>query len=431
MKKVKNRWLIAASAVGMHLSIGSVYAWSVYTKPLIDKFGWDLKETQFTFSLAIFFLGISAAFLGRYAEKMGPRKSGLIAAVMFGLGIAGSGVAIQLESLPLLYLSYGIIGGIGLGIGYITPVSSLVKWFPDKRGLATGLAIMGFGFAAVISSPLIVALIDAVGISNTFYIMGGSYFLVIFASSRYIAAPPVGWVPEGMITDHTTDKKVVNEDLSQLTAAEAVKTKRFWYLWIMFFINISCGVAIISAASPMAQEFAGLSAVAAAAMVGFMGVFNGGGRIGWATLSDQLGRPNTFILFLTLEIIAFLLVPSMSNAIMFQIVIFLIISCYGGGFSSVTAYIGDLFGTKELGAILGYMLTAWAAAGMAGPLFAAGIRSATNSYNATMYSFAGLLVIALVFSVLLKLEIKKLRKEKALELEIQNAWHDEVPACAD
>ncbi|WP_442587363.1 L-lactate MFS transporter [Pedobacter sp. AW31-3R] len=431
MKKVKNRWLIAASAVGMHLSIGSVYAWSVYTKPLIDKFGWGLKETQFTFSLAIFFLGISAAFLGRYAEKMGPRKSGLIAAVMFGLGIAGSGLAIQLESLPMLYLSYGVIGGIGLGIGYITPVSSLVKWFPDKRGLATGLAIMGFGFAAVISSPLIVALIASVGISNTFFIMGGSYFLVIFASSRYIAAPPVGWAPAGMTTDNTSDKKIVKEDLSQLTSAEAIKTKRFWYLWIMFFINISCGVAIISAASPMAQEFAGLSAVAAGAMVGLMGIFNGGGRIGWATLSDYLGRPNTFILFLGIEILAFLLVPSITDAILFQVVIFLIISCYGGGFSSVTAYIGDLFGTKELGAILGYMLTAWAAAGMAGPLFSAGIRSATNSYNATMYSFAGLLIIALVFSVLLKLEIKKLRAEKEMELEIQNAWHDEVPEFID
>lgn len=431
MKKVKNRWLIAASAVGMHLSIGSVYAWSVYTKPLIDKFGWGLKETQFTFSLAIFFLGISAAFLGRYAEKMGPRKSGLIAAVMFGSGIAGSGLAIQLESLPMLYLSYGVIGGIGLGIGYITPVSSLVKWFPDKRGLATGLAIMGFGFAAVISSPLIVALIASVGISNTFFIMGGSYFLVIFASSRYIAAPPVGWAPAGMTTDNTSDKKIVKEDLSQLTSAEAIKTKRFWYLWIMFFINISCGVAIISAASPMAQEFAGLSAVAAGAMVGLMGIFNGGGRIGWATLSDYLGRPNTFILFLGIEILAFLLVPSITDAILFQVVIFLIISCYGGGFSSVTAYIGDLFGTKELGAILGYMLTAWAAAGMAGPLFSAGIRSATNSYNATMYSFAGLLIIALVFSVLLKLEIKKLRAEKEMELEIQNAWHDEVPEFID
>lgn len=431
MEKVKNRWLIAASAVGMHLSIGSVYAWSVYTKPLIEKFGWDLKATQFTFSLAVFFIGISAAFLGRYIEKMGPRKSGLIAAVLFGLGIIGSGFAIKLESLPLLYLSYGVIGGIGLGIGYITPVSSLVKWFPDKRGLATGLAIMGFGFAAVISSPIIVALIGSVGISNTFFIMGSCYFIIIFACSRYIAPPPVGWAPEGLKIEDGTKKKVVKEDLSQMTANEAVKTKRFWYLWLMFFTNIACGVSIISAASPMAQEFAGLSAVAAGAMVGLMGIFNGGGRIGWATLSDRLGRPNTFILIICLEIVAYLSVPSISNAILFQAVIFLIISCYGGGFSAVTAYIGDIFGTKEVGGILGYILTAWAAAGMAGPLLAAGIRSATNSYDDTMYFFAILLSVALVFAVLLKFEIKKLRAEKDKEQEIQNAWIDEVPELVE
>lgn len=410
MKQVKNRWLIAASAVGIHLSIGSVYAWSVYTKPLIDKLGWGLKETQFTFSLAIFFLGMSAAFLGSRVEKMGPRKSGQLAALCFGLGIAGSGLAVYAGSLYLLYLSYGVIGGIGLGLGYITPISSLVKWFPDKRGLATGLAIMGFGFAALISSPLIVALIARVGISNTFFIMGGCYFLIILASSSYIAPPPEGWVPKGLDTANVSVK--VREDLSQLTAKEAIKTKRFWYLWTMFFLNISCGIAIISAASPMAQESAGLSPVAAAAMVGFMGIFNGGGRIGWSTLSDYTGRANVFIIFLCLEIVAFLLVPSATNPLLFQALIFLIVSCYGGGFSSTTAFVGDLFGTKELGAIVGYILTAWAAAGIAGPVFAAVARSTTSSYNGTLYSFAALLVIALIISLLLKAEVKRLRAEK-------------------
>ena len=253
MNKVKNRWLIAASAVGIHISIGSVYAWSVYTKPLIEKFGWGLKETQFTFSLAIFFLGISAAFLGHFLEKYGPKKSGLMSAIFFGLGIAGSGLAIKLESLPLLYLSYGVFGGIGLGIGYITPVSSLVKWFPDRRGLATGLAIMGFGFAALISSPLIVRLIFTVGIANTFFIMGTAYFIIIFVSSQYLSPPPAGWVPAGMKAHVASGKIKLNNDLSNLTANEAIKTKRFGYLWIMLFINITCGISIISVASPMAQ----------------------------------------------------------------------------------------------------------------------------------------------------------------------------------
>lgn len=429
MKQVKNRWLIAASAVGIHLSIGSVYAWSVYTKPLIDKMGWGLKETQFTFSLAIFFLGLSAAFLGSYAEKIGPRKSGLLAAICFGLGIAGSGLAVQAGSLWLLYLSYGVIGGIGLGLGYITPISSLIKWFPDKRGLATGLAIMGFGFAALVSSPVIVKLIASVGVSTTFFIMGSAYFLIIFSSSRYIAPPPPGWAPEGLDTSATIKK--VKEDLAQLTAKEAIKTRRFWYLWTMFFINISCGIAIISAASPMAQEFAGLTPVAAAAMVGFMGIFNGGGRIGWSTLSDFLGRPNTFILFLSLEILAFLLVPGVKGAAMFQVLIFLIISCYGGGFSCVTAFIGDLFGTKELGAIVGYMLTAWAAAGMAGPLFAAVARSASDSYNGTLYIFAGLLVVALIIAFLLRAEVQKIRTVKQKEQALKKAWSEEIPALME
>lgn len=411
MTKVKNRWLIAASAVGIHISIGSVYAWSVYTKPLIEKFGWGLKETQFTFSLAIFFLGASAAFLGHYLEKHGPRKSGLLAAVFFGLGIAGSGLAINLSSLPLLYLSYGVLGGIGLGIGYITPVSTLVKWFPDRRGLATGLAIMGFGFAALISSPLIVWLISSVGIANTFLIMGTTYFLIIFASSRYLEAPPAGWMPKGMTLQAEAGKKKITEDLSNLTANQAVKTKRFWYLWTMLFINITCGIAIISVASPMAQESAGLSAVVAGTMVGIMGLFNGAGRIGWASFSDLIGRPNMFTVFFSLQIVAYFVLPGITNAIVFQAIVFLILSCYGGGFSTIPAYIGDMFGTKQLGAIHGYILTAWAAAGMAGPLFAAWTRTAFNNYHATLYCFAALLLLALVVSFLIRLEIKKLRAE--------------------
>lgn len=415
MGKTKNRWLIAASAVGIHISIGSVYAWSVFTKPLIQKFGWELADTQFTFSLAIFFLGISAAFLGHYLEKKGPRKSGLLAAIFFGIGIAGSGLAIYLESIYLLYLFYGIFGGIGLGLGYITPVSTLVKWFPDKRGLATGLAIMGFGFAALISSPVIVYLIDVVGISNTFFIMGSVYFVIILLSSLYLAPPPKGWVPKGFHAAAASGKKKVPQDLSQLTANEAVKTKRFWYLWLMLFINISCGIAIISVASPMAQEYAGMTVVAAATMVGIMGLFNGAGRIGWASFSDYIGRPAMYTIFFSIQIIAFFLLPTATNPIVFQGIIFLILSCYGGGFATIPAYIGDVFGTRQLGAIHGYMLTAWAAAGMAGPLFAAWTRTVSDNYNFTLYFFAGLLALALFFSLLIRRDIKKLREKNNLK----------------
>jgi MFS transporter, OFA family, oxalate/formate antiporter len=416
MGKEKNRWLIAAAAVGIHISIGSVYAWSVFTKPLIKQFGWNLSNVQFTFSLAILFLGLSAAFMGHFVEKYGPRKSGTLAAIFFGLGIAGSGLAIQAGSLTLLYLFYGVLGGIGLGVGYITPVSSLVKWFPDRRGLATGLAIMGFGFASLISSPIIVRLINSVGISNTFYILGAIYFILMFTSAQYLAPPVAGWLPKGFKAVVESGKKKPANDLSQLTANEAVKTARVWWLWIMLFINVTCGIAIISVASPMAQEIAGLTPIAAASMVGIMGLFNGGGRIGWASLSDYIGRPNTYTAFFAIQIVAFFLLPTASSAFLFQLLIFLILTCYGGGFASIPAYIGDLFGTKQLGAIHGYILTAWAAAGLAGPSFASWVRTSTKSYNETLYIFAGLFAIALVVSLLIRLEIKRLRVNNRQEL---------------
>jgi OFA family oxalate/formate antiporter-like MFS transporter len=409
MGKEKNRWLIAAAAVGIHISIGSVYAWSVFTKPLINQFGWSLSDVQFTFSLAILFLGLSAAFMGHFVEKFGPRMSGTLAAICFGLGIAGSGLAIQTGSLILLYLFYGVLGGIGLGVGYITPVSSLVKWFPDRRGLATGLAIMGFGFASLISSPIMVRLINSVGIANTFYILGVIYFILMFSCAQYLAPPEAGWLPKGFKAVLDSGKKKLANDLSQLTANEAVRTARFWWLWIMLFINVTCGIAIISVASPMAQEIAGLTPIAAASMVGIMGLFNGAGRIGWASLSDYIGRPNTYTAFFAIQIVAFFLLPTVSSAFLFQLLIFLILTCYGGGFASIPAYIGDLFGTKQLGAIHGYILTAWAAAGLAGPSFASWVRTSTNSYNETLYIFAGLFVIALVVSLLIRLEIKRLQ----------------------
>ncbi|MFC4769763.1 OFA family MFS transporter [Effusibacillus consociatus] len=409
MEKVKNRWLIAAAAVGIHISIGSVYAWSVFTKPLMKEFGWDTKQVSLTFSIAILFLGLSAAFLGHFVEKHGPRKSGILAAFFFGIGMVGAGLAVKLGSLYLLYLFYGVFGGIGLGVGYITPVSTLVKWFPDRRGLATGLAIMGFGFAALLSSPIMARLILSVGIAGTFMILGIAYFILMFASAQYLSPPPKGWMPAGFKDKVESGTTQINQDLSYLTANEAVKTRRFWYLWIMLFINVTCGIAILSVASPMAQEIAKMSPIAAATMVGLLGLFNGLGRIGWASFSDFIGRPNTYTAFFVIQIIAYFLLPQSMNALLFQLLLFVIITCYGGGFSSIPAYIGDLFGTKQLGAIHGYILTAWSAAGLAGPIFAAWVRDTTKSYVGTLYVFAGLFLLALVVSMLIRLDINKLR----------------------
>ncbi|WP_078549988.1 L-lactate MFS transporter [Litchfieldia alkalitelluris] len=409
----KNRWLIALSAIAIHLSIGSTYAYSVFKNPLSEQLGWNSKEVTLSFTIAILFLGLSAATFGKFVEKWGPRKSATIAAILFSIGLVGSGLAIQLESLILYYLTYGVIGGIGLGMGYISPVSTLVKWFPDRRGLATGMAVMGFGAGSLIASPVAASLITSVGISSTFFILGGTYLLLMLGGASYITKPPVGWMPKGMAADTgSASQKVSNKqgDLAQLTANEAVRTKRFWLLWIMIFINISAGIMLISVASPMAQEKVGMSVVAAASMVGIMGLFNGLGRIGWASFSDYLGRSNIFLIFFSVQLVLFLLLPSTSNPILFQIFIFIILSIYGGGFASLPAFIGDLFGTKQLGAIHGYLLTAWSCAGVAGPMIVATISDATQSYNATFYIFAFLLVIALATSVLMKQNINSIRK---------------------
>src|SRR5699024_1007129 len=302
-----------------------------FTNPMVAEYGWDQTQVSTAFSIAIFFLGMSAAFLGRFVERNGPRKSGMLSALFFGVGVAGSGLATMMESLPLLYLFYGVIGGIGLGIGYIAPVSTLVKWFPDRRGLATGLAIMGFGFASMITGPIAAALIDSMSIPLTFLILGTVYFIVMMASSQYLAPPPANWTAEG-VTDKTGNGQKKNRDLAQLTANEAIQTRRFWMLWFMMFINISCGIAILAVASPMAQEITGMTAIAAAAMVGTMGIFNGAGRLAWASFSDYIGRPNVYTTFFVIQIAAYLLIPYTSNPIVFQVLLFAIISCYGGGF---------------------------------------------------------------------------------------------------
>ncbi|MFH5778757.1 L-lactate MFS transporter [Heyndrickxia oleronia] len=412
MKKTKNRWLIALSGVGIHICIGSVYAWSNFTNPLIQEFGWSASQVQMTFSVAILFLGLSAAFLGHFVEKHGPRKAGLLASIFFGIGVFGSGFAVHAGSLPLLYLFYGVLGGIGLGVGYITPVSTLVKWFPDRRGLATGLAIMGFGFAAAISSPIMDALIKGLGTANAFFILGIGYFIIMTLSSLYLEKPAEDWKPKGFSEQNRRKKARVTTDLSQLTANESIKTARFYYLWFMLFINTTCGIAILSAAKPLAQESIGLTTTEAAALVGILGLFNGFGRLGWASISDYFGRANTYTTFFVLQIILFAVLPHTTISIMFQIMLAIIYTCYGGGFATIPAFIGDLFGTKQLGAIHGYILTAWAAAGLAGPLFAAWIKDITGSYANSLTFFSGLFIIAFIISLIIRIDIKKLREKK-------------------
>ena len=414
-QKLKNRWLIAASAVGIHISIGSVYAYSVMTNPVKDVFEVEGSVIKWAFKIAILLLGLSAAFLGRWVEKVGPKISGTTAGIFYGVGILGSGLAVQIESLWLFYLCYGVIGGIGLGLGYITPVSTLVKWFPDRRGLATGMAIMGFGFAALIFGPVMAKLFETVGVSNAFYILGVIYMILILSSARYIERPPVGYVPEGF---NAEEGKTIKEDISNVTANESLKSPRFYYIWIMMFINIACGIAIISAASPMMQEKLDYTPMQAAAIVGFIGVFNGLGRITWSTLSDYLGRANTFIIFFAFQILAFYFLPKIGVESVFLIVLFTVITMYGGGFATLPAFLGDLFGTKQLGAIHGMVLAAWGLAGVIGPTIYDMVKESTGSLDTTLLIFAGLFVVALIVSILMKISITKSQKSKKLKLSI-------------
>lgn len=396
----KNKWLIVLSAIGIHICIGSVYAWSVLTKPIMQAMGFTLQETTWTFSIAILFLGLSAGFLGSYVEKHGPRRSGLVSTVFFGIGMLGTAFALSQHSLLLMYLFYGVIGGIGLGTGYITPVSTLVKWFPNNRGLATGLAIMGFGFASLIAGPVMQLLIAKYGLINNFIILGCVYMVIMTASSLYLEPPKVPAVTEVK----AKLASLPENNQAQYTVNEAMKNWHFYALWWIFFTNITCGIGLLAVASPMAQEVIQMTPLAAASMVGIIGLLNGLGRIVWSTISDYIGRRNTYIMFFLLEIVAFYMLASVTDSFLFQALIFLIITCYGGGFSCMPAYLSDLFGTKQLSAIHGRILTAWGLAGIAGPLLLSWIKETTNSYSITLYFFSGCFVISLLIAVILKLK---------------------------
>lgn len=405
---IKNRWLIALSAIGIHISIGSVYAYSVMTNPVKDIFDVEGSTIKWAFKLAILFLGMSAAFLGPWVEKVGPKVSGITAGLFYGIGILGSGLAVYLESLALFYLCYGVIGGIGLGLGYITPVSTLVKWFPDKRGLATGMAIMGFGFSALIFGPVMQSLFETVGISNAFYILGIIYMVLIIVSALYIERPPVGYSPTGFKLEASS---TIKADISNMTSKEALSSRRFYYIWIMMFINITCGIAIIAAASPMVQEKLNYTPMQAATVVGLIGVFNGLGRLFWSSLSDYLGRSNTYVLFFAFQILAFYFLPQITVELTFLIVLFTVITMYGGGFATLPAFLGDLFGTKQLGAIHGLVLAGWALAGVVGPTIYDVVLKTTGSLDITLRVFSGLFLIAFVVSLLMKRSVNQAYKK--------------------
>ncbi|MBM9561336.1 L-lactate MFS transporter [Limosilactobacillus fermentum] len=402
----KRRYLVAIGGILLHLMIGSVYAWSVFTRPIAKQTGWALSSVTVAFSIAIFFLGMSAAFMGRLVERFGPRLTGTVAALLYGSGILLTGLAVQLESLPLLYIGYGVVGGLGLGAGYVTPVSTIIAWFPDKRGLATGMAIMGFGFAAMLTGPIAQNLIAGIGLVPTMYVLGTAYLLIMLAAAQVIRKPRPGEVPAADIA------KSVSLTGTAMTANQAVKTRSFRYLWLMFFINITCGIGLVAVASPMAQQQTGMSAATAAMMVGVVGLVNGFGRLAWATLSDLIGRPLTYTLIFTVDVAMLAGILVFSSPLLFGIALCLIMSCYGAGFSVIPAYLGDIFGTKQLGAIHGYVLTAWAVAGVVGPTLLSLSDQYFHSYTYSLIFFVALELVAFILSIRIRQQFSVLARDE-------------------
>ncbi|HER9925832.1 TPA: OFA family MFS transporter [Streptococcus pyogenes] len=397
MEKTK-RYIIATAGILLHLMLGSTYAWSVYRNPILQETGWDQAPVAFAFSLAIFCLGLSAAFMGNLVEQYGPRLTGTVSAILYASGNMLTGLAIDRKEIWLLYIGYGVIGGLGLGAGYITPISTIIKWFPDKRGMATGFAIMGFGFASLLTSPIAQWLIETEGLVATFYLLGLIYLIVMLFASQLIIKPTAAEIA-------ILDKKRLQNNsylIEGMTAKEALKTKSFYCLWVILFINITCGLGLISVVAPMAQDLTGMSPEMSAIVVGAMGIFNGFGRLVWASLSDYIGRRVTVILLFLVSIIMTISLIFAHSSLIFMISIATLMTCYGAGFSLIPPYLSDLFGAKELATLHGYILTAWAIAALTGPMLLSITVEWTHNYLLTLYVFIVLYILGLMVALRLK-----------------------------
>jgi MFS family permease len=412
-----NRWLIPPAALAVHLSIGEIYAFSVFKIPLKDHFGTGLTPIGIIFSIAIGMLGLSAAFGGRWVERAGPRKAMALAAVCWGSGFLIGAVGVATTQLWIVYLGIGFIGGIGLGIGYISPVSTLIKWFPDRPGMATGLAIMGFGGGALIASPLENTLLSTFApkpedaIVGSFIVLGCIYFCAMMLGAMAVRVPADGWAPEGFTPKAQNARSMITS--ANVTATNAIKTPQFWLLWVVLFCNVTAGIGILEQAAPMIQDFfPSVAAAAAAGFVGLLSLCNMSGRFGWSSTSDVIGRKPTYMMYLGVGAICYFLlaIAGTASVAVFVILTGIILSFYGGGFATVPAYLKDLFGTIEVGAVHGRLLTAWSAAGIAGPLIVNGLadhetsvgKSGSDLYTISLLIMVGVLVVGFIANLMIK-----------------------------
>lgn len=397
-EKVTNRWVIAAGGVLMQLALGAVYAWSVFRLPLSREFDASVSGVNTAFTLTIVFLGFAAYFGGRLMERIGPRKVAFAAAGLYGAGVILS--SLTSSSIVLLYLTYGVLAGIGLGLGYIVPIATLIKWFPDKRGVITGIAVAGFGAGAVVTAPVAKSLIGSVGPFQTFAILGVAYVIMVLIGALVLKNPPEGWKPEGW--EPPPAEETVDRSGENFEFRGALRTWQWFGLWGLLFLNTTAGIAIISEADPMAQDIAGASVAQAAAVVSIIAIFNGLGRFVWASLSDAIGRKWVFFTMFVLQVVLFALLPSAESFVFFAIVASAILLCYGGGFGTMPAFAADYFGSQNVGRIYGFMLTAWSAAGVAGPVLISVIRDSTGGYETALYILAGVMLVSIVLPVVIR-----------------------------
>jgi MFS family permease len=427
-----NRWLIPPAALAVHLCIGQVYATSVYKTALVKHFDTSLTAIGIIFSIAIVMLGLSAAVFGTWVDRYGPRAAMFVSAICWSTGFLVGSLGIATGQLWLLYLGYGVIGGIGLGIGYISPVSTLIKWFPDRPGLATGMAIMGFGGGALIASPLSRQLMDlydpsynpadpttvpsGTAVALLFLTLGLLYLVFMLFGAFIVRVPADDWKPAGF--DPSTVKQKALVTTESVSARNAIRTPQFWLLWIVLFCNVTAGIGILEQAAPMIQDFfrtGSASLVAAAAATGFVGLlslFNMGGRFVWSTTSDYIGRKPIYMIYLGGGLVLYVLLATIGNTAtwVFVVLAAIIISFYGGGFATIPAYLRDLFGTYQVGAIHGRLLTAWSAAGVAGPLIVNTVLDTrgtpgelvASDYRPALFIMVGLLAVGFVANLLVK-----------------------------
>lgn len=397
----KKRWLIAITTVIMQLCFGTVHAWSVFKKPLMIEYGWSELSTQAAYMILLAFFGLSSAFVGWIINKKGPRFVTTVGGILFSIGMLVAGIAANIGSIVLLYIGYGFFGGLGACLGYVTPISVLIKWFPDRRGFIAGLAIMGFGAGSFFMGMIAPKLIIVLGVANTLFICSAIFFVLIMVSSQFSDNPPSGWIPDGFILPISRISET-----SSYTFSEAIKTNQWWLLWGILFLNLTVGVGLISQLSPLAQNIIALNikgsiniddlAMKGGLIMAIAMIFNGIGRLFWAWISDLIGRKNTFFAMFITQAILYIYLPVVNDIILFLIIACYLLSCFGGGFATLPAFTADAFGPDNIEKIYGVILTALSVAGIVGPF----IFAYFGTY--ALYISACLLILGLVFTVLFK-----------------------------